>query len=440
MMNLIKKSFAFISATILCLNLTACIYLSDDTTGDDWRYSGDIVASGTIINADASMDVLVTLDDDGAYFYRDEPEQILFDSVSFPMTIPDAYLYFNDISFDDIDGDGLSDVSINFVYAPGDSTSLVWLWSTKNGFVFCEDLFVPTTDNNYISEYVGLWEYVDKNLWFRVYDDATWEFLNDQEDVIESGTLLADETGITLFYDGSDNVLQLDRAVSGDLLDARSNGVLVPAQTIKSSVPYFTQNGLEINAYVNKGTYLLKDGMASYYNLGQNYSTGDCYWEVIKNYDQTHNGIREIQFDAVCYIPHSSLGYFEQDYVTVVSAELYDFNSGKRFMTSTTYSETGRGENHYVNNIEWNGKSETIEFAYSTEWKRNVSDWEHVLTKSYVVYLPEGYDGLVFVAEPIQDNYKDQAKYMQLDSISSDINIMDIDLLNPYGCLFFKIC
>ena len=69
-----------------------------------------------------------------------------------------------------------------------------------------------------------------------------------------------------------------------------------------------------------------------------------------------------------------------------------------------------------------------------------MSDWEHVLTKSYVVYLPEGYDGLVFVAEPIQDNYKDQAKYMQLDSISSDINIMDIDLLNPYGCLFFKIC
>lgn len=27
---------------------------------------------------------------------------------------------------------------------------------------------------------------------------------------------------------------------------------------------------------------------------GENYSTEDCYWEVIKNDDQTHDGIREI--------------------------------------------------------------------------------------------------------------------------------------------------
>ena len=27
---------------------------------------------------------------------------------------------------------------------------------------------------------------------------------------------------------------------------------------------------------------------------GENYRTEDCYWEVIKNDDQTHDGIREI--------------------------------------------------------------------------------------------------------------------------------------------------
>lgn len=27
---------------------------------------------------------------------------------------------------------------------------------------------------------------------------------------------------------------------------------------------------------------------------GENYRTEDCYWEVIKNVDQTHDGIREI--------------------------------------------------------------------------------------------------------------------------------------------------
>ena len=60
-----------------------------------------------------------------------------------------------------------------------------------------------------------------------------------------------------------------------------------------------------------------------------------------------------------------------------------------------------------------------------------------VFTKSYMVYLPEGYDGLVFAAELEEDNYKDCAKMMQLDSILPEASIMDIDLIGPYSCLFF---
>ena len=97
--------------------------------------------------------------------------------------------------------------------------------------------------------------------------------------------------------------MQLDFAVSGDLLDGQNNGTLVPTDKIESRVPYFTRNGFEINAAVDAGTYLLEDGACSYYNLGKNYTVGDCYWEVIKNFDETHDGIREIQFDAVCYVP-----------------------------------------------------------------------------------------------------------------------------------------
>ena len=53
-------------------------------------------------------------------------------------------------------------------------------------------------DNSNLDEYVGLWEYLDENLWLRIHEDATWEFVNDQDEVIESGTLWADETGVTL--------------------------------------------------------------------------------------------------------------------------------------------------------------------------------------------------------------------------------------------------
>ena len=34
-----------------------------------------------------------------------------------------------------------------------------------------------------------------------------------------------------------------------------------------------------------------------------------------------------------------------------------------------------------------------------------------VFTKSYMVYLPEGYDGLLFVAEPEAKTYEDHMKW-----------------------------
>ena len=41
--------------------------------GDDWRNSGEVVASGTITHEDASVDVLVTVDENSAAFYWDAP-------------------------------------------------------------------------------------------------------------------------------------------------------------------------------------------------------------------------------------------------------------------------------------------------------------------------------------------------------------------------------
>lgn len=114
--------------------------------GDDWRNSGKVVASGTITHEDASVDVLVTVDENSAAFYWDEPEQILFDSVSFPVTPPDAQEYFNDISFDDIDGDGESDVSLSFVYPSGESTSLIWIWYPEERYVFQSVIFRRVDD------------------------------------------------------------------------------------------------------------------------------------------------------------------------------------------------------------------------------------------------------------------------------------------------------
>ena len=444
MKNRWKHIFISVLAMAICLNLAACGN-SDDVVEDDWRTTGVVAGSGTITHDGESVDVLVTVSESSAAFYRDLPEQILFDSVSFPMNIPDAEQAFNAISFEDIDGDEESDVLVSFIHENGDATELIWIWDPVERYVFREDLSTVALSGgdlsgDDLSEYVGLWEYQGENLWLRIRDDATWEFVNDQDDVIEYGTLWVDENGLTLHFDGSGDTLQLDRTVSGDLIDSVNGGTLLPVEGIQSQEPYFTRNGLAINAAVEMGTFLLEDGVCSYAGLGDGYNIDDCYWEIIKNGDYTHDGIRELHFDAICYVPEGSIPYFDQQYTTVTSSELYDFYTGMWLTTSTAYGNSQRGDNYYLHTVSWQGNSYLIEFAYSTDWQYNVGDWAQVLTKSYAVYLPEDYDGLVFAAEAQPDNYKDSAKRMQLDSISPEAALMDIDTVEPYRSLYFSLC
>ena len=230
MKNRWKNTAFFAQVMVLCLCLAACGN-SDDVAGDDWRTTGMVVDSGTITHDGDSVDVLVTVSESSAAFYRDIPEQVLFDNVAFPMDIPDAEQAFHSISFDDLDGDGESDVWVSFLHENGDATDLIWIWDPEERYVYREDLSAVPADEGDPSDYTGLWEYPDENLWLRIYEDATWEFVNDQEDVIEYGTLWADENGVTLHFDGSGDTLQLDRSVSGDLINSVNGGMLFPAES-----------------------------------------------------------------------------------------------------------------------------------------------------------------------------------------------------------------
>lgn len=441
MKKLLKNKYAFLLAVFLCLSLTACggsdSKNSDKAAEDDWRNSGVVVDKGTITHEDeGSVDVLVTVDNKSAAFYRDDPEQILFDSVSFPMEIPDAQEAFEGISFDDLDGDGESDVLVCFAYDSGESIALVWLWDPEERYVYQEDLSEITTNSGDISEYVGLWEYVDEDSWIKINEDETWECMDAQENVFQSGTLSVDSTGITFYSEDIEGEIHFERTESGELIERENDGKLIPIDSIESRVPYFTHNGLEINAAVDMGSYLLENGFGIYTKDGDEYYNSDCYWEIIKNYDETQDGIREIRFDAICYIPK----YDSKKYEGTTNSELYDFYTGKWLTTASTYGNSDRGDNYYLHTIEWNGQSEIIEFAYSTDWQKNVGDWSLILTKSYVVYVPEGYDGLIFAAEAAPTNFRDNERVHHLETIYPEANIMDIDLKDPFSALFFNIC
>lgn len=371
MKNRWKHILIPVLAMALCLSLAACG--SGDVTGADWRTTGVVVGSGTITHDGESVDVLVTADPNSAAFYRDQEEQVLFDSVAFPETIEDINSSAFQISFDDQNGDEESDVLVEIGHEDMSNTTMLWLWDPQERYVYQPDyssFHVPGVagPEELIAPYVGLWEYQGENLWLRIREDATWEFVNDQDDVIEYGTLWVDENGVTLHFDGSGDTLQLDRTVSGDLIDS-----------------------------VNGGTLL-------------------------------------------CYIPEDSIPYFSEKYITNTDSELYDFYTGMWLTTATAYGNSQRGDNYYLHTVSWQGNSYLIEFAYSTNWQYNVGDWAQVLTKSYAVYLPEDYDGLVFAAEAQPDNYKDSAKRMQLDSISPEASLMDIDTVDPYRSLYFSLC
>ena len=135
-----KRLTALLMALLMCLSLAACSSSDDPEVGNDWRTTGIVVGSGTITHDGDSVDVLVTISSESAAFYRDEAEQILFDSVSFPVAIPDAKDAFTSISFDDLSADGESDVYIRFEHENGDSTELVWIWDPDERYVFSEDL------------------------------------------------------------------------------------------------------------------------------------------------------------------------------------------------------------------------------------------------------------------------------------------------------------
>ena len=126
-----KKYAGLLLALVLCLSLTACKG-SDDAAGDDWRNSGEVVGRGIITRDGEDTDVLLCIHAADTEFYYDTEEQVLFDSVDYPITIEsDAWEAFQSIDFADLNGDGNSDVTMRFDDG-GSDLLMVWFWDTES--------------------------------------------------------------------------------------------------------------------------------------------------------------------------------------------------------------------------------------------------------------------------------------------------------------------
>ena len=254
-MNLLKKNLALLLAAALCLSLAACGGDNDAVVGDDWRVTGVVCAGGTITRGDGDVDVLVTVDDNGASFYWDDPDHTLFDSVDFPFTIPNARECFNEISFADLTANGESDVEISFATDSG-MTYLTWLWDPDGYYVFRGDLSTYTIDGADLSEYTGLWQWEGESLWLCIYDDETCAMFDDQENMVQAGSLWLSETGIVLYFYDTGDVVPLDVTVSGDLVNIENDLMFVPAGGIQTGNGFRDDGGIDPSEYIGLWEYV----------------------------------------------------------------------------------------------------------------------------------------------------------------------------------------
>ena len=148
---------------------------------------------------------------------------------------------------------------------------------------------------DYLNDYIGLWGYYDIDLWLRVHEDSTFEFVNSEDEAIYTGTADADEYGMDLYFDDDTPQMRLDLSVSGDLLEVGSSDALHPVDAIVSQATCFEKNGLEINATVDSSDPIqLDSGVCSFTGKGSGYNTDLCYWQVTKYNDVTHPSLIHI--------------------------------------------------------------------------------------------------------------------------------------------------
>ena len=126
-----SKRLGILLLAAACALSTGCS-APEEAAGTDWRTWGLVQTTGVITRDGTNTPVCVCVHDDSAVFYLDQPEQVRFDGVIYPEALADGAASFSAISFDDLDGDGNSDVRMDF--APGGA--MIWYWSEADGYVY----------------------------------------------------------------------------------------------------------------------------------------------------------------------------------------------------------------------------------------------------------------------------------------------------------------
>lgn len=131
------KLTALLAALVL---LTACAAgqdaqedsVGEAVTGADWRTYGWVNDTGTLTLDGVSTEVLACVFDDSVMFYLDDDTQTVAAVAEYPQKMDGAHDRFESLRFDDLDGDGNSDVLLVLSSPDGAQQELVWTWDTQS--------------------------------------------------------------------------------------------------------------------------------------------------------------------------------------------------------------------------------------------------------------------------------------------------------------------
>lgn len=198
----------------------------NEVVGGDWRVQGLPMGFGTAQFGSETYDLIGTVHSEDVTLYFDDDTQTVFGEAFYPEKLEDASKSFA-LSFDDMSGDGDSDLRLDITHDDGTTSRLVWFFDEKDGYVYQADLSAihkgasdgeNINSGAFIDPYVGIWKFSDSELWLIITDECEWYFVDETYAQTEYGVVLADDSMIELHYDESGDVLRLTLTVSEDLV------------------------------------------------------------------------------------------------------------------------------------------------------------------------------------------------------------------------------
>lgn len=125
----------------------AAAYSQDNDTdgsidGADWRTWGIIDDYGTINTGSEEIDVCVCLFADRAELYYNEGSQSLYKTIEYPRRLTTKQYENSDISFEDFNGDGITDIRVTVEDSEGVELWMTWVYDTDD-FVYMAGLEYP---------------------------------------------------------------------------------------------------------------------------------------------------------------------------------------------------------------------------------------------------------------------------------------------------------